>query len=367
MGILSRFTDIMSANANSLLSNADAGNTDMLLGKYLKDAKDSLAQVKAEEAAVKAKETRLARELADNEAECNKYKNYAIAAIKSGNDNDARKFLTYKISLEEAREDLSTQYTRAKGESEKMGQLLKKLSGDINAPLPQRENLNPYSAKNSDIFGTHKAPVNASVATTVAEQVSTPDTVTKPDTDAKRSWLLCASHLRTAMFLIGMSSTLFDELSKKAVSKDMAPSIGVENDHEANGHKLFWFLEGLCDKNYIAYHELNSECMEIAASLSRSAAQIGLPPIQAGLLEEHPMRPDPNSPTGESEILGGRAAVYIAEKVDYWRVYLIYNGGGGFYLGVVSLLNAAAFVKKMSDWFAQFNNDYSIDLLGEKE
>ena len=132
MGILSRFTDIMSANINSVLSKAEAGNADKLLEKYLRDAKDSLAQVKAETAAVIAEETGLARKLADNEAECDKYESYAVAAVKSGNDNDARKFLTYKNHLEADRADLTSQYNRAKDNSEKMRQLLKKLMDDIN-------------------------------------------------------------------------------------------------------------------------------------------------------------------------------------------------------------------------------------------
>jgi len=133
MGILSRFTDIMSANINSLLSKAEAGNAEKLLEKYLKDAKDNLGQVKAETAAVIAEETGLARKLADNETQCNKYESYAMAAVKSGNDDDAKKFLTHKSHLEEEREGLISQYNRAKDNSEKMKQLLKKLSDDINA------------------------------------------------------------------------------------------------------------------------------------------------------------------------------------------------------------------------------------------
>jgi len=131
MGILSRFTDIMSANINSILSKAESNNADKLLEKYLKEAKDNLGQVKAETAAVIAEETGLARKLADNEAECHKYENYAAAAVQKGNDDDARKFLTYKNHLEEARADLISQYERAKDNSDKMRQLLKKLSDDI--------------------------------------------------------------------------------------------------------------------------------------------------------------------------------------------------------------------------------------------
>jgi phage shock protein A len=131
MGILSRFTDIMSANINSLLTKAEAGNAGKLLEKYLKDAKENLGQVKAETAAVIAEETGLARKLSDNEADCKKYENYAVAAVKGGNDDDARKFLTYKSHLEKERADLTSQYNRAKDNSEKMRELLKKLSYDI--------------------------------------------------------------------------------------------------------------------------------------------------------------------------------------------------------------------------------------------
>jgi phage shock protein A len=168
MGILSRFTDIMSANINSLLSKAEAGNADKLLEKYIRDAKDNVAQVKAEAAAVIAEETGLARRLADNEAECNKYESYAVAAVKKGNDDDARKFLTHKNHLESERMDLSTQYARAKDNSEKMRQLLKKLTDDIYAAesklgelkrnlavAKQQEKLNKFDEKfgNSPLSG----------------------------------------------------------------------------------------------------------------------------------------------------------------------------------------------------------------------
>ena len=138
MGILSRFSDIMSANINSLLSKAEGANADKLLEKYLRDAKDNIAQVKAETAAVIAEETGLARKLDDNETNCKKYESYAVAAVKSGNDADARKFLTYKSHLETERVELAAQYHRAKDNSEKMRQMLKKLSEDVVAAESKR-------------------------------------------------------------------------------------------------------------------------------------------------------------------------------------------------------------------------------------
>ena len=45
LGILSRFTDIMKANVNSVLEKAEDKNADKLLRKYIQDAKDDLADV----------------------------------------------------------------------------------------------------------------------------------------------------------------------------------------------------------------------------------------------------------------------------------------------------------------------------------
>jgi len=133
MGILSRFADIMSANINSVLSKAEAKNADKLLEKYLQDAKENLGQVKAETAAVIAEEMGLARKLTENEAARNKQEEYAIAALKSGNETDARKFLTYKERLDQEGAELSARYAQAKDNSEKMRQLTTKLMNDIQA------------------------------------------------------------------------------------------------------------------------------------------------------------------------------------------------------------------------------------------
>jgi phage shock protein A len=123
----------MSANINSVLTKAEEKNADKLLEKYLQDAKEDLGQVKAETAAVIAEEMGLARKLTENEAARNKQEEYAIAAVKSGNDADARKFLTYKARLDQEGADLTARYTQAKENSEKMRQLTTKLMNDIQA------------------------------------------------------------------------------------------------------------------------------------------------------------------------------------------------------------------------------------------
>lgn len=182
MGILSRFADIMNANINALLSKSEAGNADKLLEKYLQDAKENLGQVKAETAAVIAEEIALARKLSENDEACKRYDGYSEAAVKSGNDDDARKFLIYKSQLVSERDELAAQYGRAKENSEKMRQMTSKLMSDIEVSqakldelkqkltiAKQREKLNKINEKIS------QSPLNSfdNLFDTVQKRVDT--------------------------------------------------------------------------------------------------------------------------------------------------------------------------------------------------
>jgi len=131
MGVLSRFTDIMKANVNSILEKAEDKNADKLLRKSIQDAKEDFANAKAETAAVIAEEMACARKLAECDDQITKYERYALAAVKAGNDSDARKFLTYKAEATTKRETVSKDYESAKQNSEKMRQMTAKLAEDI--------------------------------------------------------------------------------------------------------------------------------------------------------------------------------------------------------------------------------------------
>ena len=131
--VLTRFADIMSANINSVLSKAEAKNADKLLEKYIADARRDLEQLKSETAAVIAEEMAQGRKLADCEANISKYTQYAEAAVRAGNDDDARKFLTYKQQESAKLADLQASYAAAKENSEKMRLMSKKLTEEIDA------------------------------------------------------------------------------------------------------------------------------------------------------------------------------------------------------------------------------------------
>ncbi len=102
MGILQRFSDIMSANINSLLSGAEEKNAGKLLEKYLADARANLEELKSETSAIIADEMAAARRVAANNEEIAKYDRYAEQAVLAGNDDDARK-LSWKPPMRRPR------------------------------------------------------------------------------------------------------------------------------------------------------------------------------------------------------------------------------------------------------------------------
>ena len=137
MGILGRFSDIISANINELLDKLE--DPSKMIDKYLRDAMEDLAEVKKETAAVMAEETKAKRNLDEISAEVEKYFNLAKAAIEKGEDNDARVFLEKKQSLEKSLESAKVAYEAAKLNAEKMRQLHDKLTNDINSLKTRRD------------------------------------------------------------------------------------------------------------------------------------------------------------------------------------------------------------------------------------
>ena len=67
MGILTRFTDIISSNVNALLDKAE--DPSKLVDQYLRKANSELTEVKKEAAGVMAEESRTKRLVIENEKE----------------------------------------------------------------------------------------------------------------------------------------------------------------------------------------------------------------------------------------------------------------------------------------------------------
>src|SRR5690625_2084265 len=99
MSILSRFQDIISSNINAIFDRME--DPEKMIDQYLRNMLNDLAEVKKNTASVMAEESRAKRLVDDNEAEVNKYHEFAKKAISAGNDDDARVFLNKKQELED--------------------------------------------------------------------------------------------------------------------------------------------------------------------------------------------------------------------------------------------------------------------------
>lgn len=137
MGILTRFTDIVSANINALLDKAE--DPAKMIDQYLRNLSNDLAEVKKETAGVMAEESRTKRLVDENAKEVAKYTELAKKAVVAGNDGDARVFLTKKQELEAVGAGLQTSYAAAHENAIKMRQMHDKLVKDINTLNGRRE------------------------------------------------------------------------------------------------------------------------------------------------------------------------------------------------------------------------------------
>ena len=117
-GILSRFKDIMSSNINALLDKVE--DPMKMIDQYLRNLESDLGKVKAETAAVMAEETKSKRELDECTDSINKMQTYAEKALLSGNEADARIFLSKKGELNNKLISLQQTYNIAKENSTKM-------------------------------------------------------------------------------------------------------------------------------------------------------------------------------------------------------------------------------------------------------
>ena len=138
-GMLSRFKDIMSSNINALLDKVE--DPMKMIDQYLRNLESDLGKVKAETAAVMAEETKSKRELDECIDSINKMQTYAEKALLSGNEADARTFLSKKGELNNKLISLQQTYDMAKENSTKMREMHDKLIKDISQLNTRRDEL----------------------------------------------------------------------------------------------------------------------------------------------------------------------------------------------------------------------------------
>jgi len=144
MQILTRFKDIVSSNINALLDKAE--DPSKMIDQYLRNLSNDLAAVKKETAGVMAEESRTRRLVQENEKEVAKFTELAKRALVSGNDDDARVFLSKKHELEDVGAGLQTAAAAAHENAVRMRQMHDKLVKDINSLNARRNTLKAKAA-----------------------------------------------------------------------------------------------------------------------------------------------------------------------------------------------------------------------------
>ena len=137
MSILNRFTDIIKANINDLLDRAE--DPAKMIDQYLFNLNADLAKVKQETAGVMAQETRARKAYEAKKDEVDKYEGLAARALKDGNEEHARTFISKKQVLEEECADLKATYDIAAVNAKKIRKMHDKLVSDIDQLHAKRD------------------------------------------------------------------------------------------------------------------------------------------------------------------------------------------------------------------------------------
>lgn len=143
-GIFERIGDILSANINAMLDKAE--DPGKMVDQYLRNAKEDLAEVRANTAAVMAEEKRCKRIVDETQAEVNELMAYAEKAVMAGNDADATTFLTKKQQAETRLAEAQRTYATAKGHADQMRAAHNKLVSDIEALEARKANIKATAA-----------------------------------------------------------------------------------------------------------------------------------------------------------------------------------------------------------------------------
>lgn len=139
MGILKRFTTIMSAKVSAFKAPKNEIN------EYIKELESDLNKVKSEIDSVIVNAQRLKRELDECEESINKYERYAERSTKA---SEARIYNTKKEELIPKYNSLQQSYQLAKENADKMLAMKDKLSNDIAILKEKLEDININKSTN---------------------------------------------------------------------------------------------------------------------------------------------------------------------------------------------------------------------------
>ena len=226
MAILKRFGDIMRANINALLDKAE--DPAKMVDQMLLDLNEDLASVKKETASVMAAATNARQQVNDCKADIAKYEAAAKAAVKAGNDDDARKLLATKQQYESTLTSLETAATVAEDNAAKMRQMHDKLVNDINSLQARRAAVHAKVSVANAQQHVNEATAKASRGTAAFERMEEKADRMLNEANATAELNTQASNEDIAnKYLAGGSASVDDELAR------LKAEVGVEEQQEA--------------------------------------------------------------------------------------------------------------------------------------
>ncbi len=118
MGIFSRLRRLIQSNINDMISKAE--NPEKMLNQLITDMNKQLIESKRSVAAAIADEKKLERQIAEHRAKTDEWEKRARLALKSGDDELAKKALVRKQEIEGAVAELEKQHGRQHDSVEKL-------------------------------------------------------------------------------------------------------------------------------------------------------------------------------------------------------------------------------------------------------
>lgn len=217
MGVLSRFAKIMESNINAMLDKAE--DPAKMVDQTLLDLRRDLAVVKEETAGVMANEKSAQRQVDECKKDIATLNNAAMNAVKSGNDDDARKLLAQKEQKEATLVGLQENLTVATDNALKMRQMYDKLTADIQSLENRKASIKAKVATAKAQEHVNKATANikdssASMAAFDRMETKANQMLDKANAGAELNAAASADNDLMKKYAYGSSASVEDELAK---------------------------------------------------------------------------------------------------------------------------------------------------------
>jgi len=156
MGIFTRFRDIINANINDMMDQAE--EPEVLIKLIIREMEDTLVELKASCAAVVSDHKRIQRQAEKTENEVKEWANKAALAVKNDRDNQAREALRSKYFIVEQGSRLQKKMGRQTAVVEQYRDDIRQLQDKLNSAREKQRLLVQRQSRTMTAGSTPEAP-----------------------------------------------------------------------------------------------------------------------------------------------------------------------------------------------------------------